>query len=57
VEGWDEDITGVRDYADLPQKARDYVKRIEDISGIAPVIISVGPDREETLLLRNPFEK
>lgn len=57
VEGWDKDITGVRDYTDLPQKARDYVKRIEDISGIAPVIISVGPDREETLLLRNPFEK
>ena len=57
VKGWDEEITGVRDYADLPQKARDYVKRIEDISGIAPVIISVGPDREETLLLRNPFDK
>ena len=57
VDGWQEDITGVRDLADLPQKARDYVRRIEDISGIAPVIISVGPDREETLLLRNPFEK
>jgi adenylosuccinate synthase len=57
VDGWQEDITGVRDLADLPQKARDYVRRIEDISGIAPVIVSVGPDREETLLLRNPFEK
>ncbi len=57
VEGWQEDITGVRDYADLPQKARDYVRHIEDISGIAPVIVSVGPDRKETLLLRNPFEK
>jgi adenylosuccinate synthase len=57
VEGWKEDITKMRDYDDLPQKARDYVKRIEDISGIAPVIVSVGPDREETLMLRNPFEK
>ncbi|MCF6187293.1 MAG: adenylosuccinate synthase [Desulfobulbaceae bacterium] len=56
VDGWDEDISGVRDFDDLPQKAKDYVRRIEDISGVAPVIVSVGPDREETLLLRNPFE-
>ena len=33
------------------------VRRIEDISGISPVIASVGPDREETQLLRNPFER
>ncbi len=57
VAGWDEDISAVRSYEDLPQEARDYVKRIEDISGVAPVIVSVGPDREETLLLRNPFER
>jgi len=57
VDGWQEDITAVRDIADLPQQARDYVRRIEDISGLGPVIVSVGPDREETLLLRNPFEK
>ena len=57
VEGWDADITGVRAFDDLPREARDYVRRIEDISGISPVIVSVGPDREETLLLRNPFER
>ncbi|XOF34863.1 MAG: adenylosuccinate synthase [Candidatus Electrothrix sp. YB6] len=57
VPGWEEEITGVRDFDDLPQKARDYVRRIEDMSGVAPVIVSVGPDREETLLLRNPFDK
>lgn len=56
VDGWDEDIRGVRDFDQLPQRAKDYVRRIEDISGVAPVIVSVGPDREETLLLRNPFE-
>lgn len=56
VDGWDEDISGVRDFDELPQKAKDYVRRIEDISGVAPIIVSVGPDREETLLLRNPFE-
>ena len=57
VDGWDEDITGVRALEDLPQQARDYVRRIEDIAGVSPVIVSVGPDREETLLLRNPFAR
>ncbi len=53
--GWNEEISGVRSYEELPGAARDYIRRIEDITGIAPVIVSVGPDREETLLLRNPF--
>jgi len=55
--GWDEDITGVRNYDDLPAKAKDYIKRIEDFTGIEPVIVSVGPDRAETMLLKNPFDK
>lgn len=57
VDGWDEDITKVRQYDDLPQNAKDYVKRIEDITGVEPAIVSVGPDREETLLLKNPFDR
>jgi len=57
IAGWEDDITKVRDFDDLPQNAKDYVKRIEDISGVAPAIVSVGPDRKETLLLRNPFGK
>ncbi len=55
--GWDEDITGVRSYEDLPVQAKDYIKRIEDFTGVEPVIVSVGPDRDETMLLKNPFEK
>ncbi|MBU0945640.1 MAG: adenylosuccinate synthase [Proteobacteria bacterium] len=55
--GWDEDITGVRSYEDLPVQAKDYIKRIEDFTGVKPVIVSVGPDRDETMLLKNPFEK
>ncbi|WP_457574298.1 adenylosuccinate synthase [Desulfolithobacter sp.] len=55
--GWTEDITRVRSLEELPDNARDYIKRIEDITGVAPVIVSVGPDRDQTLLLRNPFEK
>ncbi len=55
--GWQEEITEIRHFQELPQAARDYIHRIEDISGIPPIIISVGPDREETMLLRNPFEQ
>jgi adenylosuccinate synthase len=56
IEGWDEDISGVRSIDDLPQKARDYVKRIEDLTETPAMIISVGPGREQTMLLKNPFE-
>ncbi|MHB8811052.1 MAG: adenylosuccinate synthase [Desulfobulbaceae bacterium] len=54
--GWGDEIRNVRTFADLPGTARDYIKRIEDITGVEPVIVSVGPDREETLLLKNPFQ-
>jgi adenylosuccinate synthase len=55
--GWSEDLSNVRDYSELPQQAKDYIRRIEDIAGVPPMIVSVGPDRAETLLLRNPFAK
>ncbi|MFZ5799114.1 MAG: adenylosuccinate synthase [Desulfobulbaceae bacterium] len=55
VPGWSEEIKHVRGLDELPAAARDYIKRIEDITGVEPVIVSVGPDREETLLLKNPF--
>jgi len=57
VDGWQQEITGVRSYDELPSQAKDYLKRLEDFTGVAPAIVSVGPDRDETLLLRNPFAK
>ena len=57
LEGWHEDIEKVRDYDALPEKAKAYIKRIEELTGISANIVSVGPDREETLLLKNPFDK
>jgi adenylosuccinate synthase len=57
LDGWREEIGGIRDFSDLPSQAKDYIKRIEDLTGVEAAVISVGPDREETLLLRNPFEK
>jgi adenylosuccinate synthase len=57
MNGWANELTGVRSYDDLPQEAKSYLKRLEDLTGIGPAIVSVGPDREQTLLLRNPFER
>lgn len=55
VDGWVTELPGIRSYEDLPEQAKSYLKRLEDLTGVAPAIVSVGPDREETLLLRNPF--
>jgi len=55
VAGWQEEIGHVRNMEDLPVQARDYIKRIEDITETPAAIVSVGPARDETLLLRNPF--
>jgi adenylosuccinate synthase len=46
--GWDEPISGVRRFEDLPRAARAYLERIEELSGVRVGIVSVGPDRAET---------
>ena len=53
--GWKESTVGIKRYDDLPDNARAYLKRIEEIVGVPIDIISTGPDREETIILRNPF--
>ncbi len=53
--GWQKEISAVRQFDDLPGEAKDYIRRIEDFTGVPAVIVSVGPDRSETLLLQNPF--
>ncbi len=55
--GWQSEINEVTAYEDLPVEAKDYVKRIEDFTGVEAVIVSVGPDRDETLLLKDPFDR
>ena len=54
--GWRSSTVGVTQYEKLPQKARDYLKRIEQVTGCEVAIISTGPDREHTIVLRNPFD-
>jgi len=54
--GWQEDISAVRNYQDLPAAARTYLERITALVGVPIQIISVGPDREQTIMLQNPFQ-
>jgi adenylosuccinate synthase len=53
--GWKEDIRGVRRLEDLPANTRNYLNRLEELAGVPIQIVSVGPDREETIVVQNPF--
>jgi len=50
LEGWGEDISGVESYNDLPDAARRYVERVEELSGVRVSSVGVGPGREATLM-------
>ncbi len=49
-DGWKEDITGIREYDMLPENCKKYLKRIEELINVPISIISVGPDREQTII-------
>lgn len=53
--GWSEDISDIRKIEDLPRNAKNYLSRIEEITETPINIISVGPGRDETIMLNNPF--
>ena len=55
VPGWAENTVGVKNYDDLPANAKAYIKKIEEVVGVPIDIISTGPDRNETIVLRHPF--
>ncbi|HZA50270.1 MAG TPA: adenylosuccinate synthase [Myxococcaceae bacterium] len=55
LSGWTEPLTGVRSLEELPAPALRYVRRVEEVAGVPLVCVSVGADRGETILLRNPF--
>ena len=54
--GWQESTVGITNYDDLPEKARAYLARIEELAGVPVDIISTGPDREQTIIKTHPFE-
>ncbi|MDN5565923.1 MAG: adenylosuccinate synthase [Psychrobacter sp.] len=56
LQGWSESTVGVTNYDDLPENAKIYIKRIEALINCPVDIISTGPDREETIVLRDPYD-
>ncbi|GAA0233164.1 adenylosuccinate synthase [Metaclostridioides mangenotii] len=55
LDGWNEDITKVTNYDELPENAKKYIKRIEELVGVSADIVSVGPNRLQTIVRRNIF--
>ncbi len=53
--GWTEPTVGAKSLKDLPATARAYIARIEELVGVPVDMVSTGPDREETIVLRHPF--
>jgi adenylosuccinate synthase len=53
--GWSEDLSDIRNFDDFPQNTKDYLSRIEALAETPIKIISVGPGREDTIVLKNPF--
>jgi adenylosuccinate synthase len=54
--GWSSSTVGVTAYGELPANARKYLERIEELAGVPLDIISTGPDREQTIVKRHPFD-
>jgi len=53
MQGWDEDITSIDKFKDLPSNARKYIKAIEDFIGVPITFISVGPERNQNIIISN----
>ena len=54
--GWKTSTVGVTDYSALPENARAYLKKIEELMGVPLSLISTGPDRTQTIVLKHPFD-
>ena len=55
LKGWSEDISNVTSYDMLPQEAKDYLAKIEEITNIKVALFSVGPDRKQTIIVEDIF--
>ena len=54
--GWKESTVGITEYASLPANARKYLERLQALANVPINMISTGPDRDQTIVLRNPFD-
>ncbi len=56
IDGWKEPTARARSWAELPAQAIKYVRRVEELIGCPVVLLSTSPEREDTILMKNPFE-
>ncbi|MFG1298100.1 MULTISPECIES: adenylosuccinate synthase [Xanthobacter] len=56
MEGWQESTAGARSWADLPAEAVKYVRRVEELIGCPVAVLSTSPERDDTILVHNPFQ-
>jgi adenylosuccinate synthase len=56
IEGWSEVTMGARSWDELPPQAVKYIKRLEELTGIPVASVSTSPERDDTILIRDPFE-
>jgi adenylosuccinate synthase len=55
VPGWTETTAGIREWSELPVNARRYLERMSELTGAPIDLVSTGPDRDDTIVLRHPF--
>ena len=55
MEGWHESTAGARSWADLPAQAIKYIRRVEELIRCPVALVSTSPEREDTILVRDPF--
>jgi len=53
--GWKEHLVDLREYDELPANARRYVERVEQLVGVESIAVSVGAERGQTIVRKNPF--
>jgi adenylosuccinate synthase len=56
IEGWSGSTAGARSWAELPAQAIKYVRRVEELIGAPVAVLSTSPERDDTILMKNPFE-
>jgi adenylosuccinate synthase len=55
MEGWSDSTAGARSWAQLPAAAIKYVRRVEELIGAPVAVLSTSPEREDTILVKDPF--
>jgi adenylosuccinate synthase len=55
MDGWQETTAGARSYADLPAQAIKYIQRVQELIETPIALVSTSPEREDTILIRDPF--